>query len=243
MTETKQGCAITKELAFAGINFTAKGCAIGLRADVEAPTGPCISMGLALAADEEVELAEEQQESRPLKGAEWSLSLYRGPAKGEMLEKRKAIGILSHHPASEDDFRRYPESVFAWAYIDPETFDILRQFVLLGRVPDSISIQTNGGGLGYGWHPDGTLKLWSPVKDEPPAITSLSMSLGTSGAEDEADETRGRVTAEEERWRATVAGAVTEVLREPLARIEGWWRWLAVEAGALVVLLAILVWR
>lgn len=107
--------------------------------------------------DEEVRTPDD----RKLTNAIWTLTLYENGSGNEFTRLHNAVGMVNYYEewhSKHDDMDDSPEACHAWANVDSETFVLLREMALAGRLPTSFRLHVSG--MNYGWEPDGSAKVW-----------------------------------------------------------------------------------
>lgn len=164
------------------LDFVPTSCSIQLNQYPDNSAAPSISMRLRLSGRDNVTTPEE----RSLNNIEWSISIARGPVSNEHVQALGAIGMLNYYTATEDVDYSIEEGGSAWAHLEHEPFSLLSKFVMSGRLPSSVRIHAQGGGLRYGWEPDGSGKVWDVKANKNAPVKQLEISLGIVGqSEDE----------------------------------------------------------
>lgn len=159
------------------LDFVPTSCSIQLNQYPDNSVAPSISMELRLSGCDNVTTPEE----RSLNNIEWSISIYQGPVSNEYVQALGAIGMLNYYPATENVDYSIEEGCSAWAHLERESFSMLSKFVMSGRLPSSVRIHARGGGLRYGWEPDGSRKVWDVKAGKNASVKQLEISLGIVG--------------------------------------------------------------
>lgn len=130
-----------------------------------------LSMRVRVGKDREVRTPE----GRDLKGAEWTVTFQENGTGNKLTKQHNAIGLLNYygeyHSEYDDDFS--PEGCHAWADVDAETFQLLRQMAMTGQLPSSLRMHVQG--MNYGWEPDGSSIEWDIKAREAVVINSLEI--------------------------------------------------------------------
>lgn len=108
-------------------------------------------------------------DERSLSTAEWGLTLYGAGAGSQFSERHNAVGQLDYLSEidSEVDDDGFPESCAAWAILDGDTFNLIRDMALAGKLPVVFRLHVRG--IEYGWEPDGSGKVWD-IKTHPNTV-------------------------------------------------------------------------
>lgn len=142
------------------LDFVPTSCSIQLNQYPDNSVAPSIDMGLRLSGRDNVSATD----GHSLNNIEWSIRVYRGPTSNDRIKSLDAIGLLNYFPAAKDDYQT-EAGCSAWAHIEAESFNLLQTFVMSGRLPSYLRVHAEGGGLRYGYAPDGSEKVWD-VKPE-----------------------------------------------------------------------------
>lgn len=133
--------------------------------DPEKASPDSLSMSLRLARNADVQTADD----RSLRDAQWGITFYENGSGNDLTKQHNAVGLVNYlaamEPGIDDD--GFPESCAAWANVDSQTFALLREMALAGKLPVVFRLRIEG--MTYGWAPDGSEKVWD-VKDHPNAI-------------------------------------------------------------------------
>lgn len=97
-------------------------------------------------------------DGRSLKNIEWAISFHLED-QGQFPRSFGGIGMFNYYPGRNDlDIDEFPESCLAWACIDLKNYELLREMVIQGTLPENICMHVRG--LQYGCDLGGDEKVW-----------------------------------------------------------------------------------
>jgi hypothetical protein len=135
--------------------------------DQESSRPNSLSMRLRL-VDEEVRTPDEKE----LTNALWTMTFYENGSGNEFTELHNAIGLINYYEewhSEHDDISDSPEACHARANLDSQTFALLQEMALAGKLP--VVFRLHASRIAYGWEPDGSGKVWD-VKAHKNAVIS-----------------------------------------------------------------------
>lgn len=106
----------------------------------------------------------------------WTMTLYENGPGNEFTKLHNAVGMINYFEerrSKHDDIDDSPEGCDAWANVDAETFALLREMALAGRLPSSFRLHVSG--MNYGWEPDGSGKVWDVKAHKNASINKLEI--------------------------------------------------------------------
>lgn len=115
-------------------------------------------------------------DDRELTNAVWTLTLYENGSGNEFTKLHNAVGMINYYAAWHSkhyDIDDSPEACHAWANVDAETFVLVREMAIAGRLPSSFRLHASG--MNYGWEPDGSAKVWDVKEYKNAPINKLEI--------------------------------------------------------------------
>ncbi|WP_256645298.1 hypothetical protein [Thermomonas paludicola] len=115
-------------------------------------------------------------DDRKLTNVLWTLTLYENGSGNEFTRLHNAAGMINYYEewhSKHDDIDDSPEACHAWANVDSETFALLRDMALAGRLPSSFRLHASG--MNYGWEPDGSARVWDVKAHKNAPINKLEI--------------------------------------------------------------------
>lgn len=194
------------------------------------------SLSMRLIVHDEVRTPDD----RKLNGAEWWMDFYENGSGNELTEQHNAIGLINYYEAWQSehyDIDDTPESFHAWVNVNSQTFTLLRDMAMAGKLPSSLRLRAMG--FTYGWEPDGSTKEWDVKKHKNAVIlrieinTSLVKPSEPVPDSDESDAFQ-ETPPPTERPELVAARGITKAIEQVHARI-GW------VIGLLAVTIAVVI--
>lgn len=157
------------------LRFVPTSCKIVLNEHSNDDIPPAIVMEIQLGRRDNLR----SSDGKNMGKVKWTMDIYRGGLSRERLKVKGAIGMVDYIKEYESTDFYIEESCCAWAHIPESSFAILLDFVMSGRLPNTIAIHAFGS-IRHGWEPDGSGKDWDLESEKATPISKVEIDMGLS---------------------------------------------------------------